>query len=82
MEKMVDGMPKERDSDSGQFTQTATDGDVMDHVQETGGVATAELAEAFDVTRPTAYRWLCDLEEEGEVSRREVGSNLLWLPVE
>lgn len=25
-----------------------------------------ELAEVFDVERPTAYRWLCDLEDEGE----------------
>jgi hypothetical protein len=79
---MVPSVTRERDDDSGQFTKAATDSEVMDHVKETGGVATSELAEAFDVERPTAYRWLCDLEEESEVRRREVGGNLLWLPAE
>jgi CTP-dependent riboflavin kinase len=43
---------------------------------------TAELAGEFDVTRPTADRWLCDLGDEGEVTRREVGQKLLWVPGE
>jgi predicted transcriptional regulator len=79
---MANSVTRQRDGDSGQFTKTATDSEVMDHVTETGGVATSELAEEFDVERPTAYRWLCDLEDNGEVDRREVGGNLLWLPAE
>lgn len=77
---MVTSVTRQRDGDSGQFTKTTKDSEVMGHVDETGGVATAELAEEFGVERVTAYRWLCDLEDNGEVTRREVGGNLLWLP--
>jgi uncharacterized membrane protein len=77
---MAQSMPKDRDDESGQYTTAVADEELIAHLKNEGGVATKELAEAFDYTRPTAYRRLVDLEDAGEVERREVGNSLLWLP--
>lgn len=76
---MAQGMPKERDEESGKYTTAHTDEDLVDYIKSEGGVATRELAEAFDYARPTAYRRLVNLEDAGKVKRREVGNSLLWM---
>ena len=78
MECMESDMPKERDEDSGQFTRAVPDEEIIAHLAEQDGAGTAEVADAFGYERPTAYRRLKDLEEDGVVRSRKVGNSLLW----
>jgi DNA-binding transcriptional ArsR family regulator len=75
-------MPKERDEDSGQFTQVVADEEILAFLEEHDGASTADVAEEFDYQRPTAYRRLTDLREDGSVTSREVGNSLLWMRAE
>ena len=75
---MVPGMPKDRDEESGKYTTAVTDDELIEYIDQNGGVSTNELAEEFDYARPTAYRRLVALEDDGRVQRREVGNSLLW----
>jgi predicted ArsR family transcriptional regulator len=71
-------MGKDRD-ESGKFTEVVPDDDLIAFLQETEGVSTVEVADHFGYERPTAYRRLRNLEDEGQVESREIGNSLLWL---
>ena len=75
---MAQDMVKNRDEDSGRYTQGATDDELVDYVRESGGVGTSDVAAAFDYERPSAYRRLKSLEEDGRVISRSIGNSLLW----
>lgn len=75
---MAESMPKERDPDSGQFTEVVDDEKLIAYLEENDGASTAEVAEQFGYERPTAYRRLKDLRESGAAVSREVGNSLLW----
>ena len=72
-------MPKECDPDSGQFTEAVADDALVAFIEEQGGASTNEVATHFDYDRPTAYRRLTKLREQGIVDSREVGNSLLWI---
>lgn len=75
---MEPSMVKERDEESGRYTATVSNAEIVDYVRENDGASTSEVAERFDYERPSAYRRLKALEEEGRVTAREVGNSLLW----
>ena len=77
-EYMDSNMVKERDEGSGKFTQSVSDEEIIDFIDDQNGAATAEVADQFDYKRPSAYRRLKSLEEDGHVVSREIGNSLLW----
>jgi IclR helix-turn-helix domain. len=72
-------MGKERDGDTGQYTTTTTDAEILRFLRETDGAGTTDVAEQFDYEQPTAYRRLRALEDQGRVTGREVGPALFWV---
>jgi len=77
----MDGvMPRERDNDSGKYTDAYTNEDLLEAIREHGGAAaTLEIAEMVGCHRDTARRRLNNLTEAGKVQRRDVGDAALWL---
>ena len=71
-------MVKDRDEKSGRFTATVSDDEIVNFVRSERGVPTIAVADEFDYERPTAYRRLKSLEDDGRVTRREIGNSLLW----
>jgi len=70
---------KDRDEGSGKYTTTYTDDDFLRVVEKAGPqVGTQAVADEVGCTRDTAYRRLCDLEDDGEVVSRKVGMAKLW----
>lgn len=75
---MAANMVKDRDEESGQYTETVGDDELVAFLSEQGGAGTSEVAAAFDYKQPTAYRRLKQLEDDGRVSSRKIGGSLLW----
>lgn len=70
---------KDRDDDSGRYSQTYPPEDFLDAIEAASGAAgTREIAEAVGCSVDTAIRRLNELEAGGRVSRREVGNAFLW----
>lgn len=71
---------KDRDDDTGQYTDTYPTEDFIEAIRDHGGAAgTREIADAIDCHRDTARRRLNDLVEEGLIVRRDVGDAALWM---
>lgn len=77
---MEPDMAKDRDEESGRYTETVSDNEIVEFVRTQGGASTSDVATEFDYKRPSAYRRLKKLEEKGRVTSREVGNSLLWQP--
>jgi DNA-binding MarR family transcriptional regulator len=75
-------VPRKRDEDTGQYTETATDDEILEFLAENDGAGTGDVADRFDYEQPSAYRRLKRLEEEGRVRSRRIGGSLLWTIVE
>lgn len=71
-------MVKERDEQSGRYTATVDDAEIVAYLRDQGGAGTSDVAERFDYERPSAYRRLKDLESAGRVAGRQVGNSILW----
>jgi len=70
---------KDRDEGSGKYTTTYTDEDFLRAVEQAGPqIGTQAVADEVGCTRDTAYRRLCELEDDGEVVSRKVGMARLW----
>ena len=76
---MAQDMVKERDEQSGRYTATVDDAEIVAYLRDQGGAGTSDVAERFEYERPSAYRRLKDLESAGRVAGREVGNSILWL---
>jgi len=72
-------MAKDRDEESGQYTETVSDDEILAYLDEEDGAGTTDVADAFDYQQPTAYRRLKRLEEDGLVTSRKVGGSLFWM---
>ena len=72
-------MVKERDEQSGRYTATVDDAEIVAFLRDQGGAGTTAVAERFEYERPSAYRRLKDLESAGRVAGRQVGNSILWL---
>ena len=70
---------KDRDEDSGRYTDSYPDSAFVDAIQSVGGMGgTSEIAEEVGCTRRTAYTRLKALEDGQQVSSRQVGNSLVW----
>ena len=76
MERIV--MGKQRDSDTGQYTPSHSDEDLLAYLNAAGPTSTQAVADQFEYQQPTAYRRLRQLEQEGKVTSERVGNALLW----
>ena len=76
---MAQDMVKERDEQSGRYTATVDDAEIVAYLRDQDGAGTSDVAEYFEYERPSAYRRLKDLESAGRVAGREVGNSILWL---
>jgi len=71
-------MVKDRDEESGQYTESVSDDEILAYLNEEDGAGTTDVADAFDYQQPTAYRRLKNLEEKGKVRSRKIGGSLFW----
>jgi len=74
----------DRDTDSGQYTETYPLSEFVDALEELGGAAgTQEVADAVGCKYRTANAKLHELEDDSEITSRKVGNAYLWeLPEE
>lgn len=73
-------MPRERDEESGKFTDAYGDEDFLEAIREHDGLAgTTEIAETVGCTRRHALNRLHELEDSGKVTSRDVGRSLVWM---
>jgi GTP-sensing pleiotropic transcriptional regulator CodY len=70
----------DRDNDSGEYTQTYSDSDFIDAIDEMGGMAgTSEISDFVGCTHRTAYTRLQAIEQEGSIHSRKVGNSIVWI---
>lgn len=76
-------MPRERDEESGQYTDAYSDDEFLAALAEEDGVAgTTALSEAVGCTSRHALNRLRELEEAGKVKSKDVGRSLVWMLVD
>lgn len=73
---------RDRDTESGRYTPSVTDDEIIEFVEELDGAGTGEVAEEFDYRQPSAYRRLKALEEDGRIRSRRIGGSMFWRVVE
>ena len=79
MESNSQQMPRERDRDSGKYTEAYSDEEFVDAVRDSDGAATTtEVSEVLGCSNRTALLRLQDLADAGELKRRKVGTVNLW----
>jgi predicted transcriptional regulator len=69
---------RERDEDSGKFTEEYPTAAFINALQEQGQAGTSDIADHVGCDRRTAYLKLTELEEDGTVESQKVGNALLW----
>lgn len=76
----MDGvMPKDRDEESGKYTERYTTEDFLSALESLGGSAgTQEVAEEVGCAYRTAHAKLTNMEEDGQLNSRKVGNAKLW----
>jgi hypothetical protein len=73
-------MPRERDTESGEYTESYPLVDFIDALESLGGTAgTREVSDEVGCAYRTAHAKLVELEDEGRVSSRRVGNARLWM---
>lgn len=73
-------MPRERDEESGKYTDAYTDQEFLTALEEEGGLAgTSALAEAVGCSSRNALNRLRELEEAGQITSKDVGRSLVWV---
>jgi hypothetical protein len=77
-------MPRDRDAESGKYTDAFSDEDFIEAIHAEGGLAgTTAVAEIVGCTRRQALNRLKDLEERNKLISKDVGRSLVWqLPSE
>ncbi len=76
MDKVV---PKERDEESGKYTETYPPEAFTEALESlSGAAATQEVADEVGCAYRTAFAKLTELEDKGEVTSRKVGNARLW----
>lgn len=73
-------MPRDRDEESGKFTDAYVDDDFLEAIHSLGGLAgTTEIAETVECSRRHALNRLRELEDADRVTSRDVGRSLVWM---
>jgi DNA-binding transcriptional MerR regulator len=70
-------MPRDRDQDSGKYTEVYPKSDFIDLLSDTR-LSTSEVADHLDCHRTTAFDKLRQYEQEGLLKSTSVGNTLLW----
>lgn len=73
---------RDRDENSGKFTEEYPPQDFLEALSNLGSSGTTDVAEYVGCDRRTAYLKLKSLENRGEVRSQTVGKSLLWELVE
>jgi predicted transcriptional regulator len=68
---------KER-SESGEWTSTVSDTDILSAVDQHEPAATTEIAETVSMTRQGTEKRLKSLLEKEKVSRKMIGASAVW----
>lgn len=71
-------VPRDRDEESGKFTETYPPGLFVETLRESGPTGTQNVADELGCSYELAYRRLRDLEDEGRVTSDRVGNARLW----
>jgi hypothetical protein len=72
-------MPKDRDEQTGRYTESYSSEDFLSALDILNGSAgTQDVADEVGCAYRTAHAKLTELEEEGEISARKVGNAKLW----
>jgi len=75
----VEAMPRERDDESGKYTDSYSDEDFIDAIKREGGIAgTGAIADLVGCSHRQALNRLNDLEEQNEITSKDVGRSLVW----
>jgi len=69
---------RDRDKNSGKFTEEYPREDFISTLEELGSAGTTDISNQIGCDRRTAYLKLKSLEEEGEIKSKKVGNALLW----
>lgn len=69
---------RDRDEESGKFTEAYPQEDFVEALEELGSTGTTDVSDFVGCDRRTAYLKLQSLEEEGKVNSQKVGNALLW----
>ena len=73
------GMPyNERNSETGQFDPTYSEGEFLEALEEADEGTTREIAEIVGCAYRTAYEYLTELESDGRANRRRLGTTSVW----
>jgi len=76
---MGDPMPRDRDEDTGKYTEAYPPQEFISALESLGGSAgTQEIADEVDCAYRTAHAKLTELEKEGEITSQRVGNAKLW----
>jgi GTP-sensing pleiotropic transcriptional regulator CodY len=80
MVDMDTAMPRERDEESGKYTDAYADDEFLAALHDEDGVAgTSDLADAVGCTSRHALNRLRELEDAGQVTSKDVGRSLVWM---
>ncbi len=71
-------MTADRDEESGKFTEKYPSEAFLQGVNTLDNATTARVADEVGCSYDLAYRRLKELEEEGKVTRTEIGSSFVW----
>jgi hypothetical protein len=72
-------MPRDRDAESGKYTDAFSDEDFIEAIHAEGGLAgTTAVAEIVGCTRRQALNRLKELREQDKVTSKDVGRSLVW----
>lgn len=69
----------QQDPETGQFTPRFSDQEILEIVEDQEPVGTADVSEELGCTRQAAYYRLSRLEEKGQVQKKKIGGNLVWM---
>jgi predicted ArsR family transcriptional regulator len=76
-------MPRKRDDESGKYTDAYGDDEFLAALRDEGGVAgTSDLADAVGCSSRHALNRLRELEDDGQVTSKDVGRSLVWMLAE
>jgi predicted transcriptional regulator len=70
--------PRERDEETGQFSQQYDSEAFRDAIESIETPTTAKIAEWVGCSYDLAYRRLQDLETKGTVTKDDVGGSFVW----
>jgi hypothetical protein len=73
-------MPRERDAESGQYTESYPRDAFLSALRAEGGMAgTNDVADQVGCSYELAYQRLRELAENGQLTRRKVANANLWM---